>query len=1126
MTVSDPSLEDALVLTPAWRRKLHPRRGGLPVPAPEPDAGAMETLRERRAGAVPEIEKIIGRAGSDAGLAGRTRAYLRGEPDPEGAVAAARIFLEGRLWSGWEELWEPSALVDLWEAEHGLEFAVHAFLVADEVQVEFRPVRGLGGRHEKLLLAEHREDGGHFGLSCEAGSPAHRLRARTAAAGEREYERIADLLAARARTRCQRFVAAYLAPTRRDLLEAVPRDGAPPPGRPPGWLLACALGPGDRPGPETVPPGAPPEVLATLLEGVGAALAPALLDYLDEGADLGAGRKAVLRALGMIPTDEAFLGMLERDGAKHVRAALLAMMKRFPARALRLLAEAAGVPAASGASAGSAAELLALHLAARPDLEAGPELSQAARAAVEAVGAARSRVPEAPPEALPPLLVDPPWARGRKAARPPVVAGLAPPEARVAWAPGEQAEWTGPHDVEEWSDAREWAVVAELADPDWPTMIARLRAAEEVAFGGENALAFAPDELVRPLLAGWEPRYRWWPRPARRLVARFGLDALPLALRAVRDQPSELGGILLPYLDAEVALLTADWLTRLHRMRPLGRAWLERHGAAAVPFLVPAALGEPAGERRAAEGALRFLAARHGAEAVVEAARPFGDAAVAAIEALVTADPLESLPGPAPRLPDWASPVLLPQILLRDRGHALPDTATAHVLKILAMTDLESGYAGIDVIREACDPAALTAFGRTLFERWRKAGEPAKELWALTQLGLTGDDETVRHLVPIVDEWPGAGGHRKATAGVEVLAAIGTREALRRLHEIAEKARFQGLQTRARERTERIAAERGLTPDQLADRLIPDFGLAPGTGLLLDYGPRRFRVTLDEQLRPSVTTEDGVPRAALPKPGVKDDEELASAAHRAFGELRKGVRTVAADQTKRLERAMLTGRRWSVAEFRELYVAHPLMWHLVRRLVWLAEDGGKTATFRLAEDRTFADVDDGVLTVPETARVGVAHPVHLGDGQAAWAEVFADYEILQPFEQLVRRGFRAPEEEREANRLKRFEGVTVPVRTLLRLQRRGWRRGEEQRNGREYWISRRLAADRYLVIEFGPGVHYGFDEDDPDQRLEHVWLASAPGRHGEVRAVGTFGDLDPVTASELLLDLTTLTENA
>ncbi|WP_067480533.1 DUF4132 domain-containing protein [Actinomadura hibisca] len=1120
MTVLDPSLEDALVLPPAWRRKLHPRRGGQPVPAPESDAAALEVLRERRAAAVPEIEEVAGRARSDAALAERTRAYLRGEPVPEGAVAAARVFLEGRLWSSWDTLWEPPVLVDLWIAEHGLEFAVHAFLVADEVQVEFQPIPGGGGRYEKLLLTEPREDWGHFGLSSDVGSPAHRLRARLAAAGDEEYERIADLLAARSRTRYQRLVAAYLAPTRRDLVDAAPRTSHV--GRSNlWWMLGCALGPGDRPEPGVIIYPGRPEVLATLLEGVGTALTPALLAYLDDAIDLGAGRKAVLRALGVIPTDEAFLGMLERDGGKHVRPALLTTMKRFPRRALRLLAETA-----AARPDGSAAELLTLHLAAHPDLAAEPELPQEARTAVESARETDPRTPEAPPEALPPLLLAPPWKRKRKAAEPVTVANLTPPEARTAWTPGEQAEWAGPDNIEEWSDARQWAIVDEFADADWPRMIAQLQAAERVGFGGENALAFAPDALVRPLLADWKPRYRWEPRPARRLVARFGLDALPLALRVVRDRPDGFGATLLPYLDAEVALLMADWMARLPSLRPSARAWFERHGTAAVPLLVPAALGEPGGERHAAERALRFLATRHGAEAVAEAAGPHG---TAAIEALLAADPLEDFPGKARRLPEWASPALLPQILLRDRAHALPDAATAHVLTVLTATDLENVYAGVHVIREACDPASLTAFGWTLFERWRDAGEPAKEIWALDQLGLTGDDETVRRLVPVVSAWPGEGGHRKAAAGVEALAAIGTDTALRHLNEIAEKVRFQGLQTRARERMERIAAGRGLTPDQLADHLIPDFGLDSSASLLLDFGPRRFRVTFDEQLRPFVTTEHGEPRAALPKPGVKDDQDAASAAHRTFGELKKGVRTVAVEQSARLEQAMAAQRRWSVAEFRERYVAHPLMWHLVRRLLWIAWDGdertGKSTAFRLAEDRTFADVDDGVLTVPETARIGVAHPVHLGETQAAWAEVFADYEILQPFEQLTRPAFPLPDKEREANDLARFEGATVPVRTLLRLQRRGWRRGEAQGNGRERWISRRLAHDHYLVLEFGPGISPGFDEQDPDQRVEHVWLAAAPGRHGKVRPVGVFGDLDPVLASELLLDLTTLTEN-
>src|SRR5204863_4660248 len=97
-------------------------------------------------------------------------------------------------------------------------------------------------------------------------------------------------------------------------------------------------------------------------------------------------------------------------------------------------------------------------------------------------------------------------------------------------------------------------------------------------------------------------------------------------------------------------------------------------------------------------------------------------------------------------------------------------------------------------------------------------------------------------------------------------------------------------------------------------------------------------------------------------------------AHKRFAALKKDLRSVADDQIRRLERAMVTQRRWSTAEFRELIVGHPLLWHIARRLVWVSDDG---RSFRLAEDRTLADAHDDTLTLDDRARVGIAHPLHL-----------------------------------------------------------------------------------------------------------------------------------------------------
>ncbi|WP_143220569.1 DUF4132 domain-containing protein, partial [Actinomadura sp. CNU-125] len=402
----------------------------------------------------------------------------------------------------------------------------------------------------------------------------------------------------------------------------------------------------------------------------------------------------------------------------------------------------------------------------------------------------------------------------------------------------------------------------------------------------------------------------------------------------------------------------------------------------------------------------------------------------------------------------------------------------------------------------------LAAFGRAVFERWLESGAPAKEVWALDQLGATGDDATVRLLAPLVRAWGDGSGVARATHGLDALVGIGSDAAMGAVYDIMLKTRSSALWKEARRKFDLAAAERGLTVERFADRLVPGFGLDAAGSMVLDYGPRRFTVGFDEQLKPFVADESGKPRKSLPKPGAKDDPDLAPAAYAAFATLKREVRAVAADQRRRLQRAMLAGRRWDPAEFRDLVAGHPLVRHLARRLVWTAHDptaddptahdGGTVAAFRVAEDGTFADVHDDAFTVPGSALIGLPHPLHLGaDAVDAWSEVFADYEILQPFPQLGRPVVVLTEAERHADRLDRVAGVRLTEAAVEGLRRRGW------------------YTDRYRSLERTIGGVHRVDVEAERAGDDRVL--------GTVRLAGgarTFGELDPVRLSETLTALT------
>ncbi|MEW2358873.1 hypothetical protein, partial [Spirillospora sp. NPDC029432] len=555
---------------------VHPRRGGVPGPPVEVEADAaarIARLVERKG---DQIEEILGHPESDPELVRRARRHLGGEPDPAGAAVVAEVLCARR--DDRDEAEERFAAA--WAAGHGPAFAACALAeladVTTHLRLAVRPGRGRPPGDEGLWL----------------------VRALLAAGADAEYAAAVDGLAGRRRTLEQRLVASYLVPTRTDWVDECCAAGL---GRDPRRrrLLLASLSTARHV--ELL--GGPPRLdygdcwegtFHTMADGLGTAAVPALAAALEpypEGM-APAGHAEVLDALCTIPADEAFAVLVDRIDLQVAQAALLGAMERYPERAVRLLA-----PATAGTSrkAALATELLKIHLRLHPEAASGDGLPDVRRR------------PDAPADAVPALLAEPPWTRRRE---PIVLPGLEPPAARsMRWAPGER---------EEWAAAGAHRIAPLEPDADLEGMAARFRSGKLGREHQLSLLAHGPDDLVRPLLALWAEEERplpyqgdWW----RPLIARFGDDFRPVAVR--QNAP----GPLLPYLDAEAAALMAGWLLTPKAARPAALAWFERHGLDAVPLLVPAALAKAAGRRRATGEALRVLAGAHGDAAVAGAAR-------------------------------------------------------------------------------------------------------------------------------------------------------------------------------------------------------------------------------------------------------------------------------------------------------------------------------------------------------------------------------------------------------------------------------------------------------------------------------------------------------------------------
>ncbi|MCP4918469.1 MAG: DUF4132 domain-containing protein [Proteobacteria bacterium] len=266
----------------------------------------------------------------------------------------------------------------------------------------------------------------------------------------------------------------------------------------------------------------------------------------------------------------------------------------------------------------------------------------------------------------------------------------------------------------------------------------------------------------------------------------------------------------------------------------------------------------------------------------------------------------------------------------------------------------------------------------------------------------------------------------------------------------------------------------------------------------------------DEGLAPFVKNPDGTRRKALPKLSSKDDPAKAAAALASWKGLRADAKSQAKSVLYRLDRAMGGGRRWALADWRRDLADHRLVGHLVRRLVWLADNGA----FCLAEDGTLADVDDERFTPQSPTRL--AHPIDLD--LSGWREVFDDYEIIQPIAQLERPVFTPTADELGATELARVacaprpEDPGAPGAGLGAGRRRG-RGGLGRLDGE---AGRGITAYLNLAEEVGLGWVNEYPSVACTLTLGRP-TARKPG------LPQTFGELSARDFSELVLDVTSLT---
>ncbi|MDO5558339.1 MAG: DUF4132 domain-containing protein [Oscillospiraceae bacterium] len=351
-----------------------------------------------------------------------------------------------------------------------------------------------------------------------------------------------------------------------------------------------------------------------------------------------------------------------------------------------------------------------------------------------------------------------------------------------------------------------------------------------------------------------------------------------------------------------------------------------------------------------------------------------------------------------------------------------------------------------------------------IYMYWKENGADTKYKMVLVPYCILASDTQILALKKQLLDWAKAARGALAAYAVNAAALSESNCALMMINSVADKFPNAMVQNAAWDAFGFAAEVRGVSREELEDRVVPSLGFDKNSEMTVDYGSRTFTITLmpDFSLMIKDNSKDKIIKS-LPKPSASDDTDKAESAKKSVSEMKKQLKAVTALQKTRLFDAFRSKRTWSASSWKELFIENPVMHIFARNLIWGEyRDDKLVLSFRLSDDCTLCDVNDDEAVPGDDAEIALVHPVDLDQSQIqAWLEQLEDYEISQPFAQMAAEIYTVSDEDLDSDMgLKKYINIRFKVAAIANAAKKyDMQRGELGDHGDfdEY-----LLEDRFL----------------------------------------------------------------
>lgn len=369
--------------------------------------------------------------------------------------------------------------------------------------------------------------------------------------------------------------------------------------------------------------------------------------------------------------------------------------------------------------------------------------------------------------------------------------------------------------------------------------------------------------------------------------------------------------------------------------------------------------------------------------------------------------------------------------------------AKAFVYDYINLDDLDDIPEHLSVVARLFDDKSLKEMAVRLYGLWIESGFNVKQKGILALLSSTAGYIELSDMSKQAIAWEKEGRKKPMEYMINALGLCSSKYAVMALNNIMTKAKKSKTKTMAEEQLNKTAKNLGTDLDSLLDSIISDLGFDTNGEMLLDYGPRKFKATIDQQMGAIVLTDEkGKTLRSLPKPNKNDDADSAEKAKEEYKAIREEYKNIMANHTSKLEKYMASGKSWNVDQWKAMYCQNPILRSFAVSLMWGEYEGSRLIkSFRYMEDGSFntSDEEEYEPGNNQNTVIMLVHPCDLSAEELdQWKEQFENYEVKQPFEQLEAQIYTPGEKYESATERTDFPGEIYTYSAMNVMKKYGW----------------------------------------------------------------------------------------